>query len=332
MSRTACKFCAHSNPEGSKFCNECGSPLNFAPCPRCEAVNNVSDTECFQCGASLSWFATEGVSVPATALAETSKGVEASVSRPDSGPLALADRLEAVPWEPHIEAQEPRIAAEVPPAPLAPTATDSASRADDRSTSPSSSYGGHAGYRRRQPNLALGLFLVVAFVAVGGGLYWIWLSQTPSTDSPSGPARPEPTPSTPAATPQTADAPSKPVDSTSPSSESAPPVTGTSDSPTKAAESTAPAAKVQAPPVIDPASKSMAARKPSGTATSTSSRAGTAKTATTHASSTQPHSTAAPARTTEQEERDAIATRRLIERDLGNSPQATSSDRPPPSQ
>jgi hypothetical protein len=327
MSGIACKFCAHSNPEGSKFCNECGSPLNFAPCPRCEAVNNVSDTECFQCGASLSWFATEAVSAPATALAETSKGAETEAAGPDSVPLALADRLEAVPWEPHIAAQEPRIAAEVPSAPLAAGATDSARLADDRSTNPPDGR-----YRGRKPNLALGLFLVVAFVAVGGGLYWIWSNQAPSTESPGGLAGPGPTTSTPAVAPPTADTPGKPVDSTSPGSESAPPAADTSDSPAKAAESTAPETKVQPPLVIDPASKRMAAQKPSGTATAKSSTAGTARTATAHASSAQPHGAGAPVRTTEQEERDALATRRLIERDLANSPQATSGDKPPPSQ
>ena len=126
MSRLACKFCAHTNPEGSKFCNECGSPLNFAPCPRCEAVNNVSDTECFQCGAPLSWFATEEISAPATAVTETSRTAEGSATGPDSTPVALADRLEAVPWEPHIGVQEPRIAADVPLASVATAATDSA--------------------------------------------------------------------------------------------------------------------------------------------------------------------------------------------------------------
>jgi hypothetical protein len=306
----------------------------------------------------LSWFATEEISAPATAVTETSRTAEGSATGPDSTPVALADRLEAVPWEPHIGVQEPRIAADVPLASVATAATDSANRADDRPKSPS--HGGHADYRGRQPNLALGLFLVVAFVVVGGGLYWIWLNQTPSTDSPAGLPGTEPTMSTPAAAPQAADTPTKssepppenppstagsppssasapepsaPVrQSSSPNGESGPPVAEAPDSSAKAAESTASEAKVQPPPVIDPASKSMAARKPSGTVTEKSSRAGTAKTTTARASSTPAHSIGAPVRTTEQEERDAIATRRLIERDLANSPLATSGDKAPPSQ
>jgi hypothetical protein len=48
-----CPFCNHRNPPGAKFCNECGSPLHLAPCEICGAVNNLTDTHCWQCDAAL---------------------------------------------------------------------------------------------------------------------------------------------------------------------------------------------------------------------------------------------------------------------------------------
>jgi len=53
MQPVDCPFCGHANPEGAKFCNECGSPLYLAPCKECEAVNHVNDTTCYRCGARL---------------------------------------------------------------------------------------------------------------------------------------------------------------------------------------------------------------------------------------------------------------------------------------
>jgi hypothetical protein len=50
MQSTDCPFCAHANPAGAKFCNECGSPLHLAPCSHCEAVNHVNDVQCYRCG------------------------------------------------------------------------------------------------------------------------------------------------------------------------------------------------------------------------------------------------------------------------------------------
>ena len=48
-----CGFCDHSNPPSSKYCNECGSPLNFKPCAECGAVNETSALGCYKCGAKL---------------------------------------------------------------------------------------------------------------------------------------------------------------------------------------------------------------------------------------------------------------------------------------
>ena len=53
MSRVHCRFCSHPNPSGSRFCNECGSPLNLRPCPQCEAVNDDRERKCHLCGADF---------------------------------------------------------------------------------------------------------------------------------------------------------------------------------------------------------------------------------------------------------------------------------------
>src|SRR5690349_9446105 len=47
-----CPFCDHRNPAGSKFCNDCASPLHLKPCKRCDAVNHASAAACYKCGAA----------------------------------------------------------------------------------------------------------------------------------------------------------------------------------------------------------------------------------------------------------------------------------------
>jgi len=53
MSAFSCSSCRHVNPPGSKFCNECGSPLRLTPCRECEALNDVGSATCHLCGAAL---------------------------------------------------------------------------------------------------------------------------------------------------------------------------------------------------------------------------------------------------------------------------------------
>ena len=53
MSTSSCRFCPHVNPAGAKFCSECGSPLHVKPCPKCEAICDLSAGTCYQCGASF---------------------------------------------------------------------------------------------------------------------------------------------------------------------------------------------------------------------------------------------------------------------------------------
>ena len=45
-----CIFCAHVNPAGAKFCNDCGSPLHLKPCRQCDAINDRAARRCYNCG------------------------------------------------------------------------------------------------------------------------------------------------------------------------------------------------------------------------------------------------------------------------------------------
>jgi len=48
-----CPVCEHRNPRGSRFCNECGSPLQLRFCPACHAAVDVMSLECRSCGEKL---------------------------------------------------------------------------------------------------------------------------------------------------------------------------------------------------------------------------------------------------------------------------------------
>jgi class 3 adenylate cyclase len=48
-----CPSCGFENPEGLKFCNECGTPLRM-PCAQCGFANQPQAKFCGECGASLS--------------------------------------------------------------------------------------------------------------------------------------------------------------------------------------------------------------------------------------------------------------------------------------
>jgi len=48
-----CPVCEHRNPRGSRFCNECGSPLQLRFCPACHAAEDVMSLQCSSCGEKL---------------------------------------------------------------------------------------------------------------------------------------------------------------------------------------------------------------------------------------------------------------------------------------
>lgn len=47
-----CPKCQFENPEGAKFCNECGAKMELA-CPACGKVNAPGSKFCNECGHSL---------------------------------------------------------------------------------------------------------------------------------------------------------------------------------------------------------------------------------------------------------------------------------------
>ncbi len=81
MVSNKCRFCEHDNPEGAKFCTECGGCLHLLPCPSCGAVTDVSATTCYQCQAQLPWAQSAEPAVPVAA---------AAAPRPRWQPRALA--------------------------------------------------------------------------------------------------------------------------------------------------------------------------------------------------------------------------------------------------
>ncbi len=49
----ACRVCGQDNPEGAKFCLECGTPFAAAACPSCGADNPAGAKFCLECGTAL---------------------------------------------------------------------------------------------------------------------------------------------------------------------------------------------------------------------------------------------------------------------------------------
>ena len=48
-----CEACSYANPEGSRFCAECGEALRAPECPRCRATVLPGASFCSQCGRAL---------------------------------------------------------------------------------------------------------------------------------------------------------------------------------------------------------------------------------------------------------------------------------------
>jgi hypothetical protein len=99
-----CAFCDHANPEGAKFCNACGSPLNLRPCTECDAVNEDAATACYKCGADLHNPQPEMAVSPATqSLAEPALGVGVEVVH-KSLPESAGDIFALFEGSPALEA------------------------------------------------------------------------------------------------------------------------------------------------------------------------------------------------------------------------------------
>ena len=224
---------------------------------------------------------------------------------------------------------EPKRAVDDPPSPAAALPGEPAARGEK---GPSSRFGGDGPiYSERSRNRASGFLLAALLVAAVGAIYWVTegarrppaadtASRGGSTTAPqrasSAPANPQPS-TNPSGTQQVPDAAPRAVSSDSSAS---PPTTVES---TSSSAETSPPATVQTP-------EGAAAQASTATGTTESVDGGAAKTTNAPATGDTRRRTVAPQRTKEQAERDAIATQRLIERELGDSSRAGSASNPPP--
>ena len=323
MPSLSCRFCRHANPPGAKFCNECGSPLHLRPCSHCEAVTDASAGTCHQCGAAfdaedapsiVAVSAHAATSEARSALPEThgdrmppaprdsatrprisvrsdaDEDVPASsdltrVAEPDPSthiPEWLAERFDAAN---RVEIARDR----TPSAESQPNASSRATSEEREEAPPRSllaEYDAHSPRRRPSPLLA------IAAVAVAAVAYYVWFDAARSVPvtTPAPAARaPTPGPAPPAARSDAA-VPPTPVASPPPSLPAA-------AAPAGPLASTPPprAPRVQAERATDATAAANAqARRAKSDVERSTSRA-----------------------TQRERERDAVETRRLIERDLG---------------
>lgn len=334
MFSLSCSFCTHRNPEGSKFCNECGSPLNLAPCPRCEAINNLSDEQCAQCGASLSSAAATDAPVHAGPLTQASPTADCAWMEHGSIPTALASRIVAA--DPHTSSDKVLDTVGEPASTLAAPATVEPRDQADEITRPSTGHRAPSGAHKR--SRAYGIAFCVIFVAVAAAVYWGAVETLPprfagttTVEAPKRAREATVPPATPSQTPGTqAQSRESPIadtaQTTQPTSTAAhlptPSSATSSDAPATSSEpeSPPPDAPVSAaasaprsvePPVAVQAQESKPSDRPSAKAKARAVGETRAR---------------RPAQSSnrDQAERDAIATQRLIARELANFPRTES--------
>jgi hypothetical protein len=176
MSLFHCRFCEHDNPADARFCNECGSPLYLKPCPQCEAVNDNAALQCFQCGAALPKDDAEQeasvAGMPKFSSATESAGDLADPGRPNA-PGAFTERFE-------IEFGEvrPSLFDNSPAAPAASerAVSDAPAVGDLRQTVPTASAAAHH-YRdsvTRTGLVPMAALLVLALIVVGAAVYYVY--------------------------------------------------------------------------------------------------------------------------------------------------------------
>jgi hypothetical protein len=225
MSLFHCPFCEHDNPAGARFCNECGSPLYLKPCPQCEAVNDSAALQCFQCRATLPKDDAEReatvAAMPELSSATESAGQLGGTGRPNA-PGAFTERFE-------IEFGEfrPSLFDNSPAAPVASerAVSDAPAAGDLRQGVPAASAAAHH-YRdsvSRTGLAPMAALLVLALVIVGAAVYYVYehsaadtkvadagtaasssTQQQPAAETKASPAAPnDAAPPPVAATPQT---------------------------------------------------------------------------------------------------------------------------------
>lgn len=341
MPSANCHFCAHANPAGSKFCNQCGSPLDLKPCVQCEAMNHIAVDRCYQCGAPFAAAQDREFAEVAASAAGASAGVPGAVERgiesaspgqepanplPDRIPVVLSQRMDPAsrPADALRHARvEPRAAAQD-----LPGAQDDA-WIDSRRSIGTARETARVAQRRRATGAA---FAAVAVCAIVGGGYYAYQAQMLPRVADvaralrlSNETTSEATPAASSATSPSATAGASPAstalgESAQGSTAAAPaaiaPATSAATTGASAAGEPTEAAPASAiPPASAPASASGAAASASTPpltskpASRTSRRRNVPRSA---VPPSTPDSAAQPAT-----DKDAAATQRLIERDLG---------------
>jgi hypothetical protein len=348
MSGISCSFCTNSNPPDAKFCNQCGSPLGLKPCPACEAVNEAAALQCHQCGAVLEAAPAEAItrsSEPSTAEASVSFAeplspaadamdtvsghappavgesitttpftVDAGEDAPIHIPESFADRLERDAGPHAFERVEPRIA-----------------HPDDRDAPEAvAPYLRSAAMRPRGRAWRAPIALAV-LVAIAGAGYYAYKRDVPGLDrlaelargerhaeAPASAERPSqgPAPAAAVSGVPAADASSQ-RDNDARNASTSTPATKTPDTPapdSNAASAALVSVQPGAPgqPQVDAGSTQPGASSASPTARPPAAPARNDDEA-------ARHRTDAAARSRRQAEADAIATQRLISRDLGTA-------------
>ena len=279
MLPTRCPFCANRNPQGARFCNECGSPLHLAPCANCEAVNDVEARACHRCGVALD--RERDAELVGAGGVERAEGVDvlAAASRANV-PTALSSWLDEVGAPRRTPSRPPPVA---PAAPEPPSFGDEPSFSIDSDVDAQDSPRALARPRNHRIVAALALVLVIA----GAGAGYLALRQagylagtpldfrgTPDAPPPALPSDASAPGAAPATQPETTPAARDAPASTNELPESAaapipdPSTAATAAPPTDAPAATDSAAGARPPPVTaeeprgDPAAADPAMRRP----------------------------------------------------------------------
>jgi hypothetical protein len=328
MSSVSCPFCSHANPQAAKFCNQCGSPLDLQPCPKCEAMNHVAVEQCHQCGAPLRTSGQSASAEPLTAATTAPVSEPASAggadAMPDSIPIALSSRMAGDPEpEPVSTLSAPRAAA----APEQRAAPRSPPSADDAGAPPMTVDARYPPWQapRRRGALRVVLAAVGVCVIAGAALYAYEGGLMPAMSDlsdalPAKDAQPPVTPGGSAsgtadgATPRAPEAPRDETIAPAVAPRAAPP-TGPAMAPAPTPQVTAPAQSSSPEP--ESTTRPALTTPPAASARS-SSAAPSAGTAAQRppASSRTARTPARQGDAPSQADKDALATQRLIERDL----------------
>ena len=302
MSLFHCRFCDHDNPPDARFCNECGSPLYLKPCPQCEAVNESTATQCYQCGAALpKQDAADEASVgsmPELVGATENAGDVGGAQRRTEGAFTERFEIEFGEFRPSLFSDTPSVATTREGA-----ASGAAAIGDLRQTRTSPGAEHHRDSVTRTALTSTGALLVLALIVVGAAAYYAYqYSAAPTKGADVVVASPASAQQEPAATEV------KPPSATS--NEVAPPPVATAPE----ADSMKGAAKGESATTMPaPAPQTLVGARiqPGSKAKSTpQSRRNVAGAAGKGAA-------AQPARTPASTDASAVATQRIIEREVG---------------